>query len=102
MRTITSQLRALRMFSRFLAECRPERQHDPAVLDRPLLEAYLPWLRRQTGKANPWPPPRSSRRCHRCRCSCPPGNATNGSRRCPTRPASTPRTSHISAPVRQG
>jgi len=36
------------MFSRFLAECRPERQHDPAVLDRPLLEAYLPWLRRQT------------------------------------------------------
>ncbi|MEU5547876.1 tyrosine-type recombinase/integrase [Streptomyces sioyaensis] len=48
LRTLVGQLRSFRAFSRFLRECVPDRQDDPQVLDRPLLERYVSWQRMQT------------------------------------------------------
>ncbi|MBS2531976.1 tyrosine-type recombinase/integrase [Catenulispora sp. NF23] len=50
LRTVVGQLGSFRDFSRFLTEHCPDRQDDPAVLDRDLLDAFRPWLRRQTNR----------------------------------------------------
>ncbi|GAA3380809.1 tyrosine-type recombinase/integrase [Streptomyces sannanensis] len=48
LRTAARNLNDFVQFSRFIAEARPDRQHDPAVLDRPLLESYIGWVGRRT------------------------------------------------------
>lgn len=44
LRTVAGQLSAFHWFSRFLAECHPQRQDDPAVIERTTLEHYIGWL----------------------------------------------------------
>jgi integrase len=44
LRTVAGQLSSFHWFSRFLAECCPQRQHDPAVIERATLEHYIGWL----------------------------------------------------------
>ncbi|MCM3883105.1 site-specific integrase [Frankia sp. R82] len=44
LRSVAGQLSSFHWLSRFLADCRADRQHDPAVLDRPTLEQYVGWL----------------------------------------------------------
>ncbi|MFE0686085.1 hypothetical protein ACFW17_35525 [Streptomyces sp. NPDC058961] len=48
LRSAARNLHDFVLFSRFLAEARPDRQNDPAVLDRPLLESYIGWVGRRT------------------------------------------------------
>jgi integrase len=48
LRSVAQNLVNFRLFSRFLAEACPDRQHDPAVLDRHLLEGFIGWLGRRT------------------------------------------------------
>jgi integrase len=48
LRSVARNLVDFRLFSRFLAETCPDRQHDPAVLDRKLLEAFIGWVGRRT------------------------------------------------------
>ncbi|MCX4790325.1 site-specific integrase [Streptomyces sp. NBC_01221] len=48
LRSAARSLHDFVLFSRFIAETRPDRQNDPAVLDRPLLESYIGWVGRRT------------------------------------------------------
>ncbi|WP_307517574.1 hypothetical protein [Streptomyces umbrinus] len=48
LRSAARNLHDFVLFSRFLAEARPDRQNDPAALDRPLLESYIGWVGRRT------------------------------------------------------
>ncbi|WP_199565800.1 tyrosine-type recombinase/integrase [Spongiactinospora rosea] len=50
LRTIASVLPAFAYFSRFLTQVLPDRQHDPLLLEREVLEAYLGWLQRQVNE----------------------------------------------------
>lgn len=55
LRSVARNLVDFKLLSRFLAEHCPDRQHDPAVLDRPLLEAFIGWLaRRVVEKKGPY------------------------------------------------
>src|SRR5260370_7025846 len=55
LRSVARNLVDFKLLSRFLAEHCPDRQHDPAVLDRPLLEAFIGWLaRRGVEKKGPY------------------------------------------------
>ncbi|MEV6598802.1 site-specific integrase [Actinoplanes sp. NPDC051346] len=44
LRTVAGQLSSFHWFSRFLTECYPAQQDEPAVLDRAALERYSGWL----------------------------------------------------------
>jgi hypothetical protein len=46
--SVARNLVHFKLFSIFLAETSPDRQHDPAVLDRQLLETFIGWLGRRT------------------------------------------------------
>lgn len=48
LRSVARNLVSFKLFSGFLAEACPGRQHDPAVLDRQLLETFIGWLARRT------------------------------------------------------
>ncbi|MGW3624089.1 tyrosine-type recombinase/integrase [Streptomyces sp. NPDC000880] len=47
LRTAARNLNDFVLFSRFIAETRPDRQNEPAVLDRPLLETFIGWVGRR-------------------------------------------------------
>ncbi|SDW92488.1 Site-specific recombinase XerD [Saccharopolyspora shandongensis] len=46
LRTVQSQVAVFKCFSRFLAHAYSDRQDDPTVLDRAVLETYVGWLHR--------------------------------------------------------
>src|SRR5450756_2140929 len=48
LRSVARNLVSFKLFSGFLAEACPDRQDDPAVLDRRLLETFIGWLGRRT------------------------------------------------------
>jgi hypothetical protein len=47
LRSVARSLHDFTIFSRFLAETCPDRQHSPAVLDRSLMEAWIGWVSRR-------------------------------------------------------
>jgi integrase len=50
LRSVARGLVEFKLLSRFLAGHCPDRQHDPAVLDRPLFEAFIGWLGRRVAE----------------------------------------------------
>lgn len=48
LRSVARNLHDVVVFSRFIAESRPDQQNDPAVLDRALLESYIGRVGRRT------------------------------------------------------
>ncbi|MER6254657.1 tyrosine-type recombinase/integrase [Streptomyces sp. NPDC001584] len=48
LRSVARNIHDVVVFSRFIAESRPDQQNDPAVLDRALLESYIGWVGRRT------------------------------------------------------
>ncbi|WP_162257864.1 MULTISPECIES: DUF6262 family protein [unclassified Kitasatospora] len=48
LRSVARNVHDVVVFSRFIAESRPDQQNDAAVLDRALLESYIGWVGRRT------------------------------------------------------